>query len=372
MRFIYLTSKQYPGGTADHNYIKELATAFDKELGEAFTFVVCNTQKNVLPNLPILSINFPRIIKRTVIFFLWIPQYWYKNFNHLKNTPVIFFSNDLNLLSILIFWKWLLHLPYTIVSDWHLLTNTWKDKFVVSHSNFSLTTSENLKKILQKLTPHAVIHTVYGGVSLQKYQVNTNREKRRNTLSLPLNKVLIGYVGRFKTMGMEKGIITMIDTLSFLDQEIAMVFVGGTEAEIKEYTQYAKEKGVSEQCIWFPIQSFERIVEYEQALDILVIPYPDEPHFRHYGFPMKVYEYMASNTPIIYTKLPLADEILNDCAYPVLPNDPRAFADMINFLHIHIDEAKEKALIARKKVEKYTWIEKAKHIIHLSTTRPSV
>ena len=44
-------------------------------------------------------------------------------------------------------------------------------------------------------------------------------------------------------MGMEKGIITMIKSLVFLDENVLMVFVGGKKEEILEYKKIANEKG---------------------------------------------------------------------------------------------------------------------------------
>ena len=45
-------------------------------------------------------------------------------------------------------------------------------------------------------------------------------------------------------MGMEKGIITMIKSLVFLDENVLMVFVGGKKEEILEYKKIANENGV--------------------------------------------------------------------------------------------------------------------------------
>jgi glycosyltransferase involved in cell wall biosynthesis len=368
MRLIYLTAKQYPGGTADHHYISNLADSFYAELGEKFTFVAVNTKKNALPNLPVISLNFPHIIKRTLAFFIWIPWYWFINQKQFTNDHVIFFSNDLNLLTILILWKKVLHLPYIIISDWHLLTHTWTDKFVASHSDVLLTTSMRLQQTLKTLAPSAVVQTVYGGISLERYLADVDKNKLRSFLNLPRDKMLVGYVGHFKTMGMEKGVATMIEALPNLNSKIIMVFVGGTQQEIEHYKAFARKKGVSERCLWLSLQPFEHVVQYEQALDMLVIPYPDESHFRDYGFPMKVYEYMASGTPIIYSTLPLAEEVLSDCAFGISPDNPRALSDMIDFLNTHESSAREKAIIARNKVERYTWTEKARQILQLVTT----
>ena len=44
---------------------------------------------------------------------------------------------------------------------------------------------------------------------------------------------------------------------------------------------------------------------------------------------MKVYEYMASQRPIVYSKLELAEEVLSDCGYGFAPDDPKDLAEKI-------------------------------------------
>ena len=142
-----------------------------------------------------------------------------------------------------------------------------------------------------------------------------------------------------------------------------MVFVGGKEDEIRFYSEKAHGRSVFEQCIFLPFQTFQNVVSYERAMDALVVPYPDAPHFRNYGFPMKIYEYMASKVPVVYTKLDLLEEVVGDCAYGIAPDSPRELAQAILKIQNYPEEAQKKTAKAFEKVKKCTWAERARNIL---------
>ncbi len=374
MKLIYITTKKYPGTTADHHYIGNLAKAFHAILGEDFYFVVCNTDPSTLPGIPLVQVSIPDFIKRTLFFFFWIPWFWL-TFSRKNGEKVVFFSNDQNLLSLLIFWKKTLCLSFKVTADWHMFSQTWKDGFIARYADYSITTSHKLEHAVRKLSPYSHAYTVYGGVDTTPYEevkdkMGYDKTRLREELNLPKNKFLAGYVGLFLTMGMEKGISTMIDALSELDQDVTMVFVGGRFHEIKKYEAQAASKNVLEKCIFLPVQPFDKVVKYEKAMDALVIPYPDEPHFRSYGFPMKIYEYMASVVPIIYTKLELLEEVIADCAYGILPDSPHDLAQAISTIRLQPQAASAVAMKALHKIYTWTWAEKAQNIIKIFDILP--
>jgi glycosyltransferase involved in cell wall biosynthesis len=96
-----------------------------------------------------------------------------------------------------------------------------------------------------------------------------------------------------------------------------------------------------------------------------VIPYPDQPHFRNYGFPMKVYEYMAAKRPIIYSQLELTEEILSDCGFTFTPDDPEDLAKTIKYVFENKAEAQKKVELANNKLKDLTWDKKAEKIINI-------
>ncbi|MEK7586739.1 MAG: glycosyltransferase, partial [Patescibacteria group bacterium] len=307
MKLIYLTAKEYPGGTADHIYIREMARAFYSLMGNDFLFVTAKNVSKEISEFPNLSANIKWSHGKSFFYFFWLPYFILRSKNWTRDT--VFFSNDPNLLVLLIFWKRMFRFKNKICSDWHMLFGDWRDSFIVDGSDYLITTSEKLKKSIVAISKNKgkKVLVVYGGVNLEKYE-SLNKSDARNKLNLPKDKKIVAYVGFFKTMGMEKGIKTMIEALPELPSEVIMLFVGGKDDEIWEYKKFAENKGVSDRCIFIGRKPQDELFLYETASDVLSIPYPDQPHFRNFGFPMKVYEYMANRRPIIYSKLELVEE----------------------------------------------------------------
>lgn len=366
MNLVYLTSKTYPASTADHFYILELAREFSRLLQKNFLLVVVRDISGDLKNVPHLATNY-RWRLRTIFYFFWIPYFVLSSRRHTKDT--VFFLNDPNLLVLLIFWRKVFFFHYRICSDWHMLFGDWRDRFIVQGSDRMITTSRKLKNGLIKIVPARgdAILAAYGGVHLDYYSPDCHtdaaRQNLRCALNLPVDKHIIAYAGFFKTMGMEKGIALMIRALPLLARDTIMLFIGGTDPEIAEYKQFAETLGVLPRCLFFGRTKTRELARYEQAADALAIPYPDQPHFRNYGFPMKVYEYMASGTPIIYSRLELAEEVLGDYAFSFAPDNVADFARAVKEVLGDIDTAGHCARMARAKAEEYTWDKKAERII---------
>lgn len=354
LRLVYLTAKEYPATTADHIYIRFLAKAFAKKLGDRFQLIVRGYDSEDFVGIPTYLAKVPRQ-RRTLFYFFWLPRYIGRNLK--TGESLVFFCNDFNLLTILAFWKPFFGNRYRICSDWHLMSETWKDAYVASRSDVIITTSKRLKNILiERLgISHEKVSVIYGGIEYDSYLKPVSS---REALGLPVKHFLVGYVGLFKTMGREKGISTMVQTLPFLPDEVAMVFVGGTPDEIEEYVNLAVNLNVSHRCIWIEKKPFNEVVQYERGMDVLVIPYPNEPHFRDYGFPMKVYEYLAAEKPIVYSDLEILDEVLSEVGISFKADDLNSLANILLNLYLRKDVAQKTGTPSR-----YSWDEKARLIL---------
>ncbi|HEV7121470.1 MAG TPA: glycosyltransferase family 4 protein [Candidatus Paceibacterota bacterium] len=353
--FIYLSTKRFPSTTADHIYTRFLARALARELGDTFRLIISGPASEELAGIPAISVRAPQRL-RSAFYFLWLPLF------ALRQEPgSVFFSNDLYLLSILAFWRRLPFFTYRICSDWHLLSQTWRDRYVAARSDFLITTSRRLKENLVRaasIDPSAVT-VIYGGIDLEPYQNTLGMT--RASLGLPEQGMLAGYVGFFKTLGKDKGLKTMIESLHHLPAGLSMVFIGGTPQELDEYRAIAEQEGVGSRCIWFGRQPFDKVAAYEKALDVLVLPYPDEPHFRDYGFPMKAYEYLASGTPIAYSRLAIIAEIFDSRATPFVPGSAASLAEAVKASMA--PSAKIRAAENASAASQYSWNQKARTII---------
>lgn len=208
------------------------------------------------------------------------------------------------------------------------------------------------------------IMVAHDAVDLSAFNtVSANKEELKMELGLPRD-FLVGYVGRFKTLGMEKGIATMIEALPLLDKDVKMVFVGGEEHEIKDYKALAGRFNVLPQCIFVSYQSYAKVIKYIKVMDALVIPFPNRPHYAFYASPLKLFEYMASGRPIIASNLPALREVLNDknalFFHPELATDLARAIKMLKssqMLGYHLSQQ------ALADVKKYTWRERANNIL---------
>ncbi len=366
-KLICFTTKRYPSRGVDNIFVMEAAKSFDRALGENFLLVIAGGGRaEELKDINKIDLGIKTQRGRIIFCFFWIPYFFLWKETGNEETAVI--SNDFYLLSILVFWKKVFHWKYKICSEWHMLTEGWRDRWVAKNSDYLVATSERLAGLIVGKTgvDRDKILVARGGVDLNKFQ-NPNdkyqKEKLRGGLNLPVGVKLVGYMGGFKTMGMEKGLDTMIKALQFLPEEVIIIFVGGKEGEIEEYKSFAEREGVSKRCLFFPWQNEGKLAEFEQTMDVLVIPYPDRPHFRNYGFPMKVYEYMASGVPIVYSDLEIIKEVLGDCAVSFKQGDEKNLAEKIKELFQDKEKATDLSGKALLKVRNFTWGKRAEKII---------
>lgn len=373
MRFIHLALKRFEYTRADNAYVENLANQFSDKLRDNYLLILisCDNSQFVNCNKYLLNINF---LKKTSFGFFWVPYiyflFWFPFFiikEKLNKKDNVLFSSDRYILIFLVFCKFFFRLKFKICSDWHMYLEGWKNKLIAQKSDYLITTSHKLKKLIIDKSDLKIdkIKIVYGGIDLSYYDIPIDIKLQRKKFNLPENKKLVGYVGLFKTMRMEKGIDFMIKSLPQIDLSIHMVFVGARDNEKDEYLEIAEKYGVKDRVHIFEMQKFKEMALFEMIMDVLVIPYPDWPHFRDYGFPMKVYEYMAAKRPIVYSMLELTEEILSNCGFGYIPDDRDNFVKIINYV-INKNNFKiihEKVGLAYQKLNNLTWDNKAKEIL---------
>lgn len=360
MKLIHITAKKFPASTADHLFMKKAVNAFSELLGKDYQFVFLNGHDRSFENINCLNIGLNW--KKGITFYLlfWIPYFIFKNKLHRKD--VWFYSNDPYILSILIFWRKIFFMKYDIASEWHMLFDNFLDRYISSNSDRLITTTLHIKNIIANRfgIDTNKIKEIYGGVDSDSFK--EVKSKDLNSIQADQN-LTIGYIGYFKTMGMEKGISVIIDSLQYLSKNVKAVFVGGREDEIVEYEKLATLRNVSERVTFVPVVPQEEIPRYFNNMDIMVIPYPNQKHFRDYGLPMKVYEYMASKKIIVYSRLPVIDEVLSGCGVAFEPDQPKDLAEQIQNI---IDKKENYSLLVQNaydKVLNYSWRERASNIV---------
>lgn len=203
------------------------------------------------------------------------------------------------------------------------------------------------------------------GVDADKFLVNKSRPELRRELNLPEESTIIGYVGMLRTMGMKKGIDTLLYALKQLPDNVTALLVGGNKEDVKYYAKMAEDLGLKNRVRLAGWVKHSDIPKYLSASDILVAPFPKNEHYDHYMCPMKVIEYMASGRPMVVSDLESIREIVNDeMAYFFKPDDVDGLAGSISEIIKSMDISKKKAAMALEKSRMFSWDERATKIIN--------
>jgi len=364
MKLLYLTCNQFPSRMANSQQILNTSRGLNKLLNKDFLLIVARAPEP-LGGVNYKEVGFNKKGLRTFYYLFWTFKFFLKNIN--KKDYNVVYCRDSNLLLILSFLKIFFH--YKIAFEYHRFEKTRKEKFIIKHADCFIVITNYFKELLIKkfnISKEKIV-VVPDAVDLKIFEaVNNSMLDIRRELNLPLNKKLIGFIGRFKTKGEEKGIKTMIESLKFLeDLNVMMCFVGGIDDEIEEYQEMANKYSFEKKCIFIKYQTAERVPLYAKAMDILVMPFPWTEHYAYYISPMKLFEYMAARKPIVASDLPSIREILNNNnAILIKPDDPKALAEVINKVLTNVNLVKRISNQAYKDVQKYTWEKRAKRIIN--------
>lgn len=202
-------------------------------------------------------------------------------------------------------------------------------------------------------------------VDLELFNIDVNQSEARKKLGLPDNGFLACYIGKFKTMGREKGIREIIEAAGLLkEDDIKVVLVGGEAEDIKEGKKLAEAAGASGRLTFVPAVPWRVVPLYLKAADVLLMPFPNTRHYALAMSPRKMFEYMASGRPIIATNLPAIREILSEKEVFFLDNlSGEKIAKMILFVKGNPILAEEKASRALSLAKGLSWSQRAADIL---------
>lgn len=201
-------------------------------------------------------------------------------------------------------------------------------------------------------------------VNLNIFDINISKEEARKKLNLPLNKKIIGYCGRFRTMDTEKGIIDVLEAIKIMDDNILFIAMGGKPKHVEYYKEQAELLGVGGKAKFVGNYTQDIVALYQKAYDTLLMPFPDIHHYRYYMSPMKMFEYMASKRPIIASNLPSIREILNESNAVLVRPDNRD--DLVQAIRkLLADEGLRERISNRacEDVKQYTWEKRVERIL---------
>lgn len=240
----------------------------------------------------------------------------------------------------------------------------WLYKFLIKKINKIIAISRGLADVFIKAGyPKSRILVAADGVDLEKFDIDLDIEQARNKLNLPLDKKIVLYIGHLYEW---KGAQDLAEAANLLEDNYLTVFVGGVNNDVaifKEKNQALIQEG---KIAVYQHQSRDLMPRWLKAADVLILPNKSRENIsKYFTSPLKLFEYMASQGPVVASDLPSLREVLNEknCLF-FKPDEAKDLAEKIAWLLENPETADKIAEQAYQDVKNYTWERRARNIIN--------
>ncbi len=236
--------------------------------------------------------------------------------------------------------------------------NTFIHRALFKHALGIIATNSITKEQLQKMfkLPDRRLLVEPNGVDFSAFAPH-DASAARAELGLEKDIKLALYIGRFFDW---KGLGILAEAAPLLEGKVTLGMIGGTREEFKKVTGVDAPGSI----VFYGEKPYTQIPMWASAADSLLVlgTKRDEQSYR-YTSPMKVFEYMAMQRPIVASRTPALQDIVSDTdCFFYEPDNAHSLADaMLKASTGKADSAKIGQAFA--KVQRYSWEARAKRIL---------
>ena len=353
MKLLYTTSIDVPSTRANRVQVTSMAHAFSQALKNNFLLGLRAKAAGYSMDIPYVEIKAGRSY-----FLAW------KYLRLAKDQFTHVYCREEKLLFFLILYNQLFfRLPLIFCYEVHHLvyTTVWWHRYILRHTAYVISITRSMKEALVSSGySEEKILVAPDAVDIGLFDITTKKDDARRALGFPLDKHLIVYAGRIDEPW--KGSEVLYEAMTQLDENYLGVIVGGKP----HYVEYFNALHPPiENLILCGHQLHDEIPLYLKAADVLVLPNSAKAEISRISTsPMKLFEYMAADRPIVASDLPSLREILNEKnALFVEPDSGTALAQGIRTIIQNPEQGRMLAAQARKDVSTHTWENRAAAIV---------
>lgn len=357
----YASSLYYPSQYANRLQVLQTAEALGKKLGADF-MLGCNNVSTTGGMYKHALTNF--YVRRSPI--LALKQLLFIR----KHGFTLVYSREYTLIFLMLLYNKLLRLPIEFYLEVHEMHDSFRFRFVVRRcKNIFCITSILCDDVKKEFDLPVAPLVLPDGVDVELFSRKEDKIGLRKHFGLPEDAFIAAYVGSVGRYGW-KGVDVFLDSFEkVVDENIWYVVVGVQKEDIDVLRNRYRKMRVR----FFGWLDRNDVVRMMHLADILVLPNKKGNIIsERYTSPLKLFEYMASGTPIIASNLSSIREVLDETsALFVPPNDPNALAEAISKTGEDLERATRRATAARAKASGYTWDARAHTItraLNLYTT----
>lgn len=223
--------------------------------------------------------------------------------------------------------------------------------------------SEGLRRYYEKFKIARVLYEP-SGVNLAQFVHVPSTSFLRERFNIPQHAKVIGYIGKYTTMGEEKGVDELVEACARVYEKhpaLHLLLVGLEMSEIDSVRRLCTEKGLPVTASTLLPLIQKDFAHYVQCADILVMNYPNTEHYRQYMSPTKLFAYMGSKKLVVASDLPTVREIVDESMVLFIrPSDVGSLVNQIMYaIHNDLDSLKDNAY---KRVTTFSWLNRADRI----------
>jgi glycosyltransferase involved in cell wall biosynthesis len=173
-------------------------------------------------------------------------------------------------------------------------------------------------------------------------------------------KIVLGFVGALSYWHGVETLMELIPLLLAKFDTIAFLLVGAGGKREPQMREFVRDNGLQDRIVMTGYVPYEDIPAYLAAMDIVLAPYPKLDFF--YYSPVKLYEYMASERPLVAPALGQIAEVITDGVNGVLtrPGDVTDMVAKVEHLIKDTELRRRMGAAARKTmIQQHTWRHRA-------------
>lgn len=268
---------------------------------------------------------------------------------------------------------------HKLVYEAHLFPQTrggaWVQRQTVRRAGTVVAITAPMKDALinQRGADAESVMVAHDGIRAARFADLPDRATARQQIGWQGAPFIVGFVGRLHMLNTGKGVDTLVEALSNMGDDVAFALVGGPDDMADSLRNQWLAAGHPPERFLYAGQVLpEQVPLYMRAFDVCVMPHPHTEQYAYYTSPLKLFEYMASGTPVIASDLPAWADVVQDGVTALLfpPGDVGALRTAIERLQadpalrdLLADAAEERVFT------QYTWDMRAKHILEFAAKR---
>jgi glycosyltransferase involved in cell wall biosynthesis len=254
-----------------------------------------------------------------------------------------------------------------IVYEAHKTYGSLLSRYVVERADLTICITKSLREFYTLFVKKKDIIVEPSGVDLTQFQTQCSQQQLREKFGIPISKKVLGYVGRYTTMGEEKGVSDVVRAFAAVHLKCPdsfLLIAGLEDHEIDSLRLTCLALGLAEEDFLLLPLVQKDFASYVQVSDFLIMNYPNTEHYRYYMSPTKLFAYLGSSRAVIASDLPSIREIVDESmVHFINPDDRESLEGAI--AQVYLERIPTAPMIenALLHVQKFTWDSRSKRIL---------